>query len=124
MNKPTVLFIDDEPQALVAVGSGLEERGYHVLTADGGKEALEILKSKTPDIIIADLRMDPMNGFEVLREVKKFSKFRDTPFLFLTAINDPLALEYGQKLGVDAYVLKPVELDDLDSVIKNKLASR
>lgn len=124
MEKPVVLFVDDEPHALKTVGPGLEDRSFTVLTAESGKKALEILKTRTPDVIIADLRMQPMNGFELFQEVRKISKFGTTPFLFLTGINDVIAKEYSQKIGVDAYITKPVDLDDLTAVIKNKLASR
>ena len=124
MNKRIILYVDDEPDALKAVGFGLEERGYRVLSAGSGSEALEIVKKNTPDLIIADLRMQPMNGFELFQELRKNKTFKETPIFFLTAVNDPLAQKYGQKLGVDAYITKPVDLDDLVAAIRNKLAGR
>ncbi|MDI6765913.1 MAG: response regulator [Bacteroidota bacterium] len=121
MNKIKILFVDDEADALLALKIGMEDRGYEVFTAGDGNTALETLKSVTPDIIIADLRMMPMNGFELFQEVKKIPNLVNIPFFFLTAIDDYLAQKYGQTLGVDAYVTKPVELEHLDNIIKQKI---
>ena len=121
MKKTTLLYVDDEPGALDTLKLGLEEKGYTVVTATNGSDALELLKSQTPDIIVADLRMQPMNGFELFQAVKKDAKFARTPFLFLTAVDDFLAQKYGQTLGVDAYIMKPFDLDNLDSIIRRKL---
>lgn len=124
MSKPVILYVDDEPDALKAIGLGLEERGYNVLSAGSGSEALEVIRKNVPDLIITDLRMQPMNGFDLFQEIKKNKKFQQTPFFFLTAVNDALAQKYGQKLGVDAYITKPVDLDELVTAISNKLAGR
>jgi len=121
MDKITILYVDDEPDALSAMKAGLEDRGYTMITAGGGPETLELLKTHTPDLIIADLRMQPMNGFDLLQQVKKDPKFTETPFFFLTAVDDFLAQKYGQTIGVDAYIVKPVDLDNLDSIIKGKV---
>ncbi len=120
--KPLILYIDDEPDALTALKAGLEDRGYSVATAESGAEALTWLEAHTPDLIIADLRMQPMNGFELFQIVKKDPKFADTPFFFLTAVDEYLAQKYGHSLGVDAYITKPVDLQMLDQQIQNKLS--
>ena len=124
MGNATILYVDDEPDALKAVSSGLEARGYAVLTAGSGEKALKLLEHSTADLIITDLRMQPMNGFDFCHAVKSIEKNKDTPFFFLTAVNDPLAEKYGQKLGVDAYIAKPVDLDELVLAIQNKLSGR
>ena len=124
MASPTILYVDDEPDALKAVSLGMQVRGFNLITANSGPEALELLKTVTPDLIITDLRMLPMNGFELFQEIKKDPRNQNIPFFFLTAVNDSLAQKYGQKLGVDAYLNKPVDLDDLVLAINNKLASQ
>jgi len=121
MNKIQVLYVDDEIDAVTSMKIGLEDRDYDVLTANNGIDAMELLKVSDPDIIIADLRMSPMNGFELFQEVKKIKKFSDTPFFFLTAVDDFLAQKYGQSLGVDAYITKPIDLNNLDVLIRDKL---
>ena len=122
MKKVSILFVDDEKDVLDSFRAGLTERGYDIVTALTGAEALEILNSYIPDIIFADLRMQPMNGFDLFHQVKKDSKLSRIPFFFLTAVNDFLAQKYGEKLGVDAYITKPVDLDSLDTLIKNKIS--
>ena len=123
MNKPLILFVDDETEALESLKCALEARGYAMLTAKSGSEALDVLKANAPDLIIADLRMQPMNGFELFQQVKKNVRFSKTPFFFLTAVNDSLAQKYGETLGVDAYITKPVDIDRLDTLIANRLPS-
>lgn len=124
MKKTTILFVDDEKDVLESFKVGLEGRGFVMLIAENGDAALEILTTHTPDLIIADLRMQPMNGFDLYSTVKKNSKFAGIPFFFLTAVDDFLAQKYGQKLGVDAYITKPVDLDNLIGIINDKLAPK
>lgn len=124
MEKPVILYVDDEPSALESIKMGLEDKGYMMLTAESGSQALEILKTQTPNLIITDLRMHPMNGFEFFEEVRKIEKFAETPLFFLTAVDDFLAQKYGQKLGVDAYITKPVDINNLHNLIKGKLKGK
>jgi DNA-binding response OmpR family regulator len=122
--KTKILYVDDEINALHALMLGLEDRGYEVLIAETGADALEILKTEKPDVIITDLRMIPMNGFELFQEIKKKENLQSVVFFFLTAVDDFLAQKYGQTLGVDAYITKPIELDYLDSIIKQKVGNK
>jgi len=121
---PTVLCVDDDIDLLKAVASGLEDRNYHVLTASSGSAAMETLRSATPDIIIADLRMDPVNGFELYQQIKNVPRNTTIPFFFLTAIDDPLAKRYSSQLGADAYIIKPVDIDELDQLIMKRLGEK
>jgi DNA-binding response OmpR family regulator len=124
MAKNVILYVDDDQEVLMSFKIGLEDRGYTMLTAQSGDEALEMLKINTPDLIIADLRMQPMNGFDLYQNVRKNPSFAQIPFFFLTAVDDFLAQKYGQKLGVDAYITKPVDLDNLDAIISSKLSEK
>ena len=124
MNNITILYVDDEPDALKSMKLGLEDRGYNVLTAETGNAALELLQTTTPDIVITDLRMHPMNGFDFFQEAKKLSQLAHTPFFFLTAVDDFLAQKYGKSLGVDAYLTKPINLSNLDVIIKQKVKTK
>jgi response regulator RpfG family c-di-GMP phosphodiesterase len=120
--KINILYVDDEGPALEAMKIGLEDRGYAVTTSLSGDDALKLLKANKPDVIIADLRMQPMNGFELYQKVKKVPGLSAIPFFFLTAVDDFLAKKYGKSLGVDAYITKPVDVDSIDSMIKRKLS--
>lgn len=125
MEIPKIYYIDDEKGALDALKLGLEDKGYEVSTFLNGHDALEHLQAEElPDVIIADLRMSPMNGFELYEQVKKNNRFLHVPFFFLTGMDDHLAQKYGQTLGVDAYVTKPVDLDNLDAIIRRKLQKK
>jgi len=121
MEKILVLYVDDEAEVLETIRSGLEERDYEVITATSGSEGLKLLRDKTPDVIITDIRMTPMNGFEFFQQVRKIPKFSETPFFFLTVIDDYLAQKYSHTLGVDAYINKPVDISNLDQLIRQKV---
>ena len=124
MDKALILYVDDEPAALETMKLSLEDRGYQVLTAGSGADALTLLKSKSPDVILADLRMQPVNGFELFQAIKKNPRFSKTPVLFLTAVNDPISQKYSDSLGADGYLTKPVDAEDLDNIIRAKLGIR
>ena len=124
MSKSLILFVDDEIETLELLKRALEDRGYAMLTAKSGSEAIDLLKTNVPDLIIADLRMQPMNGFELFQSVKKNSRFSKTPFFFLTAVNDPLSQRYGETLGADAYITKPVDIDHLETLIANRIPAK
>jgi len=124
MPKNVILYVDDDREVLQSFKIGLEDRGYSLLTAESGDEALELLRNNVPDLIIADLRMQPMNGFDLFQNVKKIASLAHIPFFFLTGVDDFLAQKYGQKLGVDAYITKPVDLDKLDAIISSKLSEK
>ncbi len=122
MKNITILFVDDEPDIRKTVSLGLENLGIKAITAESGEEALEILKTLTPDLIIADLRMQPMNGFDFFQYVKNIAKLKTIPFFFLTAVDDLLAKKYSENLGADAYITKPIDVDELYEIIMSKLS--
>jgi len=122
MEKPLILFVDDEHDVLASIKSGLEARDYTVLVASSGKEALKMLAASKPRLMIIDLRMEPMNGFELYQEMRKDPRLGKMPVFFLTAVDDSLARKYGQKLGVAAYITKPVDIHDLDLRIRKTLS--
>src|SRR4030042_3774417 len=110
-----VLLVDDEPSIRKATRVGLTDRGFTVKAAEGREEALKIMKTVTPSIIVSDLVMPGTNGFELFQEVRKEEKFQTIPFLFLTAVDDYYAEKFGRELGSAAYITKPVDLDELES---------
>jgi DNA-binding response OmpR family regulator len=124
MAQPILLCIDDDPEALHVLKIGLEDRGYTVFTVGGAKEASAFLAATTPDLIITDLRMTPVNGFDLFVELRKSPALANVPVIFLTAVEHDFAQSYGKKLGVDAYMTKPIDLDRLHAVIGERLAAR
>ena len=110
MKKPVVLVVDDEPQILRVMRASLPIRGYEVLTASSGKEALDQLSKQVPDLVILDLAMPEMSGLEVCRRVREFSK---VPIIILSAKGSESDKVAALDLGADDYVTKPFGMDEL-----------
>ena len=110
MTKPVVLVVDDEPQILRVMRASLPIRGYEVLTASSGKEALDQLSKQVPDLVILDLAMPEMSGLEVCRRVREFST---VPIIILSAKGSESDKVAALDLGADDYVTKPFGMDEL-----------
>lgn len=116
-----VLLVDDEPSLLKATTAGLTDRGFTVKGADGAEAAMRVLQSIKPSIVVSDLVMPGTNGFELCEEIKKRTEFKSIPFVFLTGVDDYHAKKFGKTIGGAAYITKPVDLDELVQIIKDKL---
>lgn len=116
-----ILLVDDEPSILKATKVGLVDRGYNVKTVEGAEAAIKAIHSLKPSIVVSDLVMPGTNGFELFQEVKKEAEYRSLPFVFLTGVDDYYAKKFGQEIGGAAYITKPVDLDELEQIIKDKI---
>jgi len=116
-----VLLVDDEPAILRATSTGLKQRGFTVHAVDGADAALEVIHHLKPSIVVSDLVMPGTNGFELFQEIKKEHEFTSLPFVFLTGVDDYYAKKFGRELGGAAYITKPVDLDELEQIIKEKI---
>jgi len=116
-----VLLVDDEPSILNATRVGLADRGFNVKAVDGAEAALQALHLLKPSIIVSDLVMPGTNGFELFQEVRKAAGYQSIPFVFLTAVDDYYAEKFGRELGSAAYITKPVDLDELEKIIREKI---
>jgi DNA-binding response OmpR family regulator len=116
-----VLLVDDEPSILKATSTGLEERGFTVKAVEGADAALKVIHKLKPSIVVSDLVMPGTNGFEFFQEVKKEHEFEMLPFVFLTGVDDYYAKKFGKDIGGAAYITKPVDLDELEQIIKDKI---
>jgi DNA-binding response OmpR family regulator len=116
-----VLLVDDEQSLLKATSIGLKDRGFKVHTAESGELAIKAIQDLKPSIVVSDLAMPGMNGFELYQEVKKSAEYKALPFIFLTAVDDFYAKKFGKELGSAAYMTKPVDLDDLEQILKEKM---
>ena len=115
--KKRVLLVDDHPKLANFVRIALKGAGFEVTTASSGQEGLEFVRSNHFDVILLDIRMPDMNGFEVLREIRRFSR---TPVIAFSA-----TLEYSTRAlesGANAFLSKPFKMDQLTELI-NKLAN-
>ena len=103
-----VLIADDEPDILEILKYNLEKKGYVVITARNGDEAIEKAKRNQPDLIVLDIMMPGKTGVEVCEILRKQPAFKETLIMFLTAINDEATQIRGLETGADDYVSKPV----------------
>jgi two-component system KDP operon response regulator KdpE len=113
---PTILLVDDDTDLLVAIEECLELEGYDVITAVEGQEALEQFYQAKPDLLVTDIRMPGMDGWELCRRVREAS---DIPILVLTAhATEPEEVVRGFDLGADDYVRKPFELSEFSARVR------
>lgn len=117
-----LLVVDDEPNLLVAVAACLRGEGYEVTTARSGREALVRLAETMPDLIVSDIRMPGMDGYTLARHVRSSARTALVPIVFLTAKDETADRIEGFRNGVDAYLTKPFEPDELVAVIKSILS--
>ncbi|HEX8139376.1 MAG TPA: response regulator transcription factor [Pyrinomonadaceae bacterium] len=116
-----LLVVDDEPNLLRAVGACLRAEGFDVTTARSGSEALMSLAQTVPDLIVSDIRMPGMDGYGLARRLRSQSRTALIPIVFLTAKDQTADRIEGFRSGVDAYLTKPFEPDELVAVINSIL---
>ena len=121
--KPLILVVEDNKDILDNIKLILEFNEFEVLTALNGKEALKLLEEikNPPEIIISDIIMPIMNGYDFFTAVSKNPLWNSIPFIFLTAKTSPEDIRLGKMLGVDDYLTKPFNEEDLIAIIKGKL---
>lgn len=117
----SILVVDDQPGLLANIRLALEAAGYQVLTASDGLEALELMRSQPVSLILADIAMPRLNGYQLFERVQENPAWVTIPFIFLTARAMDSDIRYGKQLGVDDYLTKPIEPEDLLAVVEGKL---
>jgi two-component system sensor histidine kinase/response regulator len=117
----TILVLDDNSDLLTNIELILEMEGYQVLSACSGPEALSLLAQTKPDLIISDIMMPEMDGYEFYRSVRRNPELLTVPFIFLSAKGKREDIRFGKRLGVDDYLTKPLEPDDLLIAVEAKL---
>ena len=108
-----ILLVDDTPNNLQVLFSYLEEQGFKVLLAEDGESALQIAQSQAPDLILLDVLMPDIDGFETCRLLKAQPSTRDIPVIFLTALSETVNKVQGFKLGGVDYITKPIEQEEV-----------
>ncbi len=109
----TVLVIDDSATVRKFVSVSLEMQGFEVTTAKDGMDALEQLPKRKFDLVITDLNMPTMDGFEFIRTLRETPEFKDLPVIILTSLSDQTNKQHGTDLGVTSYVVKPFSLEKI-----------
>lgn len=122
-SKGLVMVVEDDLNLLEGIQTVLELEHYEVISVENGKQALETLMTctKLPDLIVSDIMMPHMNGLELLREVRKQRAWIRIPFIFLTALSEKPDIHRGKMLGVDDYLTKPFDAEDLIIAVDSRL---
>lgn len=113
----TVMFIDDEPLWLKAIKIAVENESFRIITAESGEIALRKLQRSKPDLILSDVRMPDMNGFDLFERVKSNPSMRNVPYIFMSSIDDFDAKRVARELGADDYVEKPYDTEQVKSIV-------
>jgi DNA-binding NarL/FixJ family response regulator len=117
----TILIIEDEPEMRRNLATILRLEKYNPVTAENGREGLEMARKETPDLILCDVMMPELDGYGVLRELRASVSTEATPFIFLTARGEKPDVRAGMNLGADDYLTKPVAKSDLLSAIRTRI---
>lgn len=120
----TILIVDDDPDSLDIVRTFLESKGYRVTTARDGKSGLAKLEEAKPALVLLDVMMPGMDGWEVARLIKNHPDFGDTRVVMLTARSGFSDKQEGLRAGADDYIVKPIRLDELATRVEKNLEAR
>ncbi|MBP0016956.1 MAG: response regulator transcription factor [Cyanobacteria bacterium SBLK] len=116
-----ILVVDDNPGIRLAISDYLELFGYSTITAKDGKEALSLLESSHPHLMVADIKMPRIDGYTLVEQVRLRPEFRLLPVIFLTERNTTAERIRGYQVGCDLYLPKPFEMEELGAAIRNLL---
>jgi DNA-binding NarL/FixJ family response regulator len=119
-----ILLVDDEPGLRQAVQEYLQESGFEVKVAGNATDAWGLLQQETPDLIISDIMMPQVDGYEFLKQLRGDSRFSSLPVVFLTARGMTSDRILGYQAGCDAYLAKPFDPDELVALVENLLDRR
>ncbi|MBN1641274.1 MAG: response regulator transcription factor [Anaerolineae bacterium] len=110
MSEGRILVVDDEPRYLYLIRHNLEVRGYRVLTAETGREAIDAIVAQQPDLVVLDVRLPDIDGFAACQQIRTFST---VPVIMLTALSDHANRVRGLECGADDYLPKPFHIEEL-----------
>ena len=116
-----ILIVDDEPNAVVPIQFLMEQQGYRVMVAERGEDALDLIYQYKPDLVLLDIMLPGINGFEVCEIVRLNPEYRSIKIIFLTALGREEQVARGLALGADAYITKPYSNDELVAMVKGVL---
>lgn len=118
---PSILLVDDQIEFVHFLEVALKAEGYRVFSARDGFDALEIMESYTIDLVISDIAMPHLNGYQLYQRIRQNPKWVYVPFVLLSGRDMDSDIRYGKELGVDEYLTKPIELEDAMAVIRGRL---
>ncbi|AXT58911.1 response regulator [Aquimarina sp. AD10] len=108
-----ILIVDDEPNIVMSLEYTFKKKNFEVFIARDGSEAIDIAESSIPDVILLDIMMPNVDGYETLKKIKDSTNLKHTKIVFLTAKNKATDIEKGLQLGADKYLTKPFSVKKL-----------
>ncbi|MEJ2038674.1 MAG: response regulator [Desulfosarcinaceae bacterium] len=121
MEKKKILIVDDELSIMVPLKFLLEKNGYEVLLASSGKDAFDSIHKTKPDLILLDIMLPDLDGYEIFQIIRKNKDWDDIKVIYLTAKNRDIDIAKGLNLGVDAYITKPFSNAELLEKVRSLL---
>ena len=118
-----ILVVDDEPALLRLMEFVLAKQGHTMVTATNGEEALDLVRKQRPDLIVLDIMMPKLDGYQVAEAIRADDDLKHTPIIMLSAKAQEEDIERGVAAGVDRYVTKPFSPDELSTIVSGYLAS-
>jgi DNA-binding response OmpR family regulator len=119
-----LLLVEDEEELIKIVETYFRDEGFDVRVALSAENALSLLSSFTPDIIVSDVKMGRMDGFQFLEALRKMPLVKNVPLIFLTIMDDRTSVERAAKLGASGYMTKPFDVEELHEKIREVLSGR
>ncbi|MFC1977130.1 response regulator [Chloroflexota bacterium] len=116
-----ILVVDDEPRSLKLIRDLLQMTGYETIEASNGKQGVELVRSKKPDLILMDIMMPVMDGYTACHEIKMNKATKTIPEVMLTSLDQKLNKAIGREMGADGYITKPFDVKELLDVISRFL---
>ena len=116
-----ILIVDDEPSIVVPIQFLMEQQGYSVIIAENGHDALDVIYKYIPDLVLLDIMLPGIDGYEVCEIVRLNPKLRGIKIIFLTAKGREVEIAKGLALGADAYIVKPFSNTELVAKVKELL---
>ena len=117
-----ILIVDDEPSIVIPIQFLMEQQGYSVIVAENGEDALDIIHKYKPDLVLLDIMLPGIDGYEVCEIVRLNPKYRHIKIIFLTAKGREVEIAKGMALGADAYITKPFSNAEVVEKVKELLA--
>jgi len=120
-DRKRVLIVDDEPDILKTVIFRLKKAGYQIITAEDGETGMELARKEKPDLVLLDVRLPLIDGYEVCQRLKSDDNFKKIPVIFLTASAADEIADKTKASGANDYIIKPFEPEELLNKVKNIL---
>ena len=119
-----LLLVEDEEELVRIVETYFQDEGFEVRIALNGIEGLKAVRDFKPDVIVSDVKMGQMDGFEFFEALKKLPEFGKTPFIFLTIMDDKSSVERATRLGASGYMTKPFDVEELHEKIQEVMSGK